>query len=61
MAPQEDANCHEGVTLQIQNITDLNPFALNENTLQMETKMIERTAQEERLVLFIYVLMFIYS
>ena len=51
MAQQKDANCHEDVILQIQNI-HLNPFALDENTLQMETKVIERTAQEERLFLF---------
>ena len=45
VAPQQDANCHEDVVLEIQNITDLNQFALaNENTLQIETEESERSA-----------------
>ena len=53
VAPQQDANCHEDVVLEIQNITDLNQFALaNENTLQIETEESERSARKGRPVVF---------
>ena len=60
VAPQEDANCHEDMVLEIQNIiTDLNQFA-HENTLQIETKEIESSTQEGRPVFF-FILTFLYS
>ena len=39
VAPQDDSNCYGDVVLEIQNMTDLNQFALAyENKLQIETK-----------------------
>ena len=67
VAPQEDANCHEDVEIEIQNIIDLNQSAFAyENTLQIETKELERCARQDRTVLFFlnqrfFVLTFVYT
>ena len=54
VAPQEDANCYEDVVLEIQNMTDLNQFALAyENKLQIETKESQRSAREGRQAFFL--------